>query len=110
MSELGDFLSLARKRKGLTQRELASRVNCVHTYIDKIEKGKQRGSYNILLKIAAALDLPPNLVLARAGFMVAEQRSKYDLGLEDHQFAKLSGVIKRLLLEISPILEKYLVS
>ena len=110
--ELGNYLYEGRKAKGLSQRDLALRTGYSQSYIDKIEKGRQRGSFKALVKIAEALDLSPGSVLQRAalaniGFIDIKDLT---LDLEAHEFAELNPGIKRLLLELAPILKKYIQS
>ena len=110
MSELGNFLKTARERKGLRQIDLAEKVKVSATYIANIERGQQRGGYNTLLKIAKALDLPGESVLRKGGFEVlgVSETEYHPLELEDYQFQKLQPRIKKVLLEIAPILWRHL--
>jgi len=57
---LGRQLKRLRKGKGLTQKELASRVRggLDYTYIGKIERGEQLPSLKILVAIGEVLDVP----------------------------------------------------
>lgn len=106
---LGDLLKKAREAKGLTQAKLGIQIGHSRTYIFKIEAGIQRGSFTTLFKIAKALDLPPDLVLSKAGFNIPkEQSEKLELELEDYQFSKLDPKVKRVLLDIAPIVVKYI--
>lgn len=56
--EIGRRIKRIRVERGLTQKELASKVGIDFTYIGKIERGEQLPSLKILLKIADALSLP----------------------------------------------------
>lgn len=56
--EIGRRVRNIRVERGLTQKELASKVGIDFTYIGKIERGEQLPSLKILLKIAEALSLP----------------------------------------------------
>lgn len=109
MSDLSDFLRITREGKGMRQTDLAAKTGLSDTYIANIERGKQRGAYNTLVKIARALDLPPDRVLSRAGFQVLEvSEGITKLELEDHQFQRLQPPLKKALLEFAPILWKYI--
>ncbi len=57
-AEIGRRIRKIRVERGLTQKELASKVGIDFTYIGKIERGEQLPSLKILLKIAEALSLP----------------------------------------------------
>lgn len=57
-AEIGRRIRKIRVERGLTQKELASKVGIDFTYIGKIERGEQLPSLKILLKIADALSLP----------------------------------------------------
>ena len=57
-AEIGRRVKRIRAERGLTQKELASKVGIDFTYIGKIERGEQLPSLKILLKIAEALSLP----------------------------------------------------
>jgi transcriptional regulator with XRE-family HTH domain len=59
-TSLGRRLKRLRKEKGLTQKELASRVpgGIDYTYIGKIERGEQLPSLKILSAISDVLDVP----------------------------------------------------
>lgn len=56
------FISLlvsARQKQGLTQRELAIRLNKVHSFVAKYEQGERRLDVIEFLDIAEALELNP---------------------------------------------------
>lgn len=67
MVNLGSILKSYRLAHGLTQSELASRLNCDQTYISKVEKGHRTISNIVdLRRIAERLGMPPQaLGLAR---------------------------------------------
>jgi hypothetical protein len=46
---------------------LAEKVKHKDSYITKIETGRNRGSLEVLIKIAQVLDLPPSLILVTRG-------------------------------------------
>lgn len=113
MTEHGLFLVQARKKKGLTLRELSKIVGYNEGYISNIENGRQRGSVQALIKIARALQLPSHLVLEKAGIKligVPTRPSKPGMDLETHQFSKLKPRTKRILLEIGELIEEHLES
>ena len=109
MTEFGEFIKAKRLKEGLTQRELAKRIGCKDSYIGKIEKGRQRGSYRILIKLAEALELPGDIILLKAGLQIASKATKSELNCNDLEFSRLSPRLKTLLLELAEILSKYVV-
>lgn len=58
--DIGHTLKSLRKSRGMTQKDLASRVNggLDYTYIGKIERGEQLPSLKILMGLSAALGVP----------------------------------------------------
>ena len=56
------FISLlvsARQKQGLTQRELATRLNKVHSFVAKYEQGERRLDVIEFLDVATALKVDP---------------------------------------------------
>jgi len=108
--ELGSLLAHARNQKHLTLKELSTQTGISDTYINAIEKGRQRGSYETLRKLALALDLPPESVLQKAGFANTGFVSFDDLNfdLETHAFASLPPKVKKLLLKLVPLINEIL--
>ena len=49
-----------RKKKRLSQTQLAELVDIHRTYVSSIELGKVSVSFDVLFKLAEALDVPPN--------------------------------------------------
>ena len=49
-----------RKKKRLSQTQLAELVDIHRTYVSSIELGKVSVSFDILFKLAEALDIPPS--------------------------------------------------
>jgi len=62
----GQQLAEARKRKGLSQRDLAARVGIQQAHLSKIELGKVDTRLSSLVEIARALDLDVQLVPRQA--------------------------------------------
>lgn len=56
-------LRFQRRKKGLTQAELAKAVGVTTNYISLIEKGKKTPSVKTIQKIALALDVPASSLL-----------------------------------------------
>jgi transcriptional regulator with XRE-family HTH domain len=55
--ELGKIIQAVRTSRNLSRSELAAQLFCDKTAIDKLEVGKYSPSYNLLSRIALALDL-----------------------------------------------------
>lgn len=105
MSELGNLIRSARQSKGLSQRELGDLTGFRNSYIAKIELGRQRGSYFALVKIAAALDIPLNVIAREFGL---NNNHRQNFTPADYQFSKLPPKLKAALLDISEKLEGHI--
>ena len=57
MPTIGERIREARKRAGLSQDELASRINVNRSYLSLVENGKSSPTYEFLEKIASGLNL-----------------------------------------------------
>ena len=110
MTQHGDLIRQIREERRINQRDLAKRVGHSQAYIVKIENGQQRGSYQALAKIAIALDIAPQKVLEKAGFLLYTKYASLDfiLGQPEKDFAQLPPNLKSLVLELAPILYNYL--
>jgi transcriptional regulator with XRE-family HTH domain len=52
MDRFGEKLSVLRKRRGLTLRQLGKMLEVHHTYVSQIEKGKTTPNARMIIKIA----------------------------------------------------------
>ena len=68
-----DNLKALRKEKGITQEELAARLNVVRQTVSKWEKGLSVPDSDLLIKLAEILDVPVSRRFGRAAF--ADQRA-----------------------------------
>jgi transcriptional regulator with XRE-family HTH domain len=66
---LGALIRAQRLMAGLSLRELAVRTNVSNAYLSQIERGLHEPSISVLGAIAAALDVPLESLLARAGLL-----------------------------------------
>lgn len=57
--QFGHNLAHCRRRAGFSQEELGARVSIHRTTVSEIERGKQVARVDMLLKLAAALDIEP---------------------------------------------------
>lgn len=57
--QFGANLAHAREQHGLSQSQLARKVEVVDTYISRIETGRAQPSFQLILALARQLDLPP---------------------------------------------------
>ena len=67
--KISSNIKFARKRAGLTQKQLAAKINKGFSTIQKYELGLTEPSFNILEKIATALDISPGELLGIAPAM-----------------------------------------
>ena len=58
MSRIGDQVKRFRIKFGLSQEELAMRIDCARNTISAIERGKSMPSYGIVEMIATAMGIP----------------------------------------------------
>lgn len=60
---VGENIRFLRKKRGLTQEELAERTNLQQAYIGGVERGERNISMLTLQKIAVGLEVSPEKVL-----------------------------------------------
>lgn len=108
--KLGDLIRRRRRELNMTQMELAKLIGVRDSYITKIEKGRNRGSYLTLAKIAMVLKIAWQDMIDTGEVEIPEltagNESLYPY--LDEQFKKYHPKTKEILYEIAPILEKYL--
>ena len=107
MATLGDLVRKRRRELGMTQAELAGKVGITGSYIAKIEVGYQKCSFEVLDKLAVILSIPLADALAYSipspkAWRISEAIRDYD-----RHFHQFSPAVKNFLLEIAPIVEKY---
>ena len=70
MAELGDFLMAARKRMGLSLREVEEKSGVSNAYISMIESGKRTDPHpNILKKLAEVYHIDISELMSMAGYL-----------------------------------------
>jgi transcriptional regulator with XRE-family HTH domain len=67
LQAFGKQLQALRKDQGLSQEELAERCGLHRTYIGGIERGERNVALLNILRIAAALNIPPTRLLEGLG-------------------------------------------
>jgi transcriptional regulator with XRE-family HTH domain len=95
--EVGQRLRALRQRKGLTQKELASKIQgeVDYSYLGKIERGEQLPSLKMLVLLSHALAVPLSFFFQGLGRDVTARRE----GIESSHEA-LSRQRERLLLHL----------
>lgn len=73
---LGELIRHARTTLDITLRELARRLDVTPSYVSDIENDRRVPSEEVLIRIAAALDLDANDLVARSG-RLASDAEKY---------------------------------
>jgi len=111
MSEHGKLIRRTRERKGLSQDALGRLIGKTGSHIARIELGGQRGSLNVLITIAKALNLDPELIIRKAGFedIKFAPSKPLELDIETLEFINLDANVKKFLLELAPIVTQYMV-
>lgn len=67
MPTIGELIKNARKKQNLTQEDLAELVGTTKSAISYYELNRRLPRYNMLLKIATALDIPQDEINATVG-------------------------------------------
>jgi transcriptional regulator with XRE-family HTH domain len=62
--ELGEKIKTLRKRQGLSQEELAERVEINSTHLSRLETGKYQPSIDVLKRLAEALEVSADHLLS----------------------------------------------
>lgn len=62
--QFGVNVAYARERCGLSQSQLARKVDVVDTYISRIETGRSTPSFGLIVRLAAELDTTPSELFA----------------------------------------------
>lgn len=61
--QIGQNLRTYRKNIGYLQIDVAVAANLNPTYVSRIETGKARITYNLLVKLVRSLHIPPGVLL-----------------------------------------------
>jgi transcriptional regulator with XRE-family HTH domain len=76
---IGGAIKRLRRAAGLTQRELARRLEVDATYLSHLEADRREPSLQLLRKLASQLNVPPGLLIAilMAAELPEEHRATY---------------------------------
>ena len=69
LEAMGAFIRAQRQTAGLSLRDLAGRTHVSNAYLSQIERGLHEPSLSVLRAVAAALGVPVEALLARAGVL-----------------------------------------
>jgi transcriptional regulator with XRE-family HTH domain len=102
MQSLGAFIYKRRKSLGLTQDQLADKVNMDSAYIGRLENGKQIGAASSLVNVARAIDIKPGILLDLLADEIGPEEAELSLRKEesliiqdgDTHYIKLPDVLK----------------
>ena len=70
----GSRIKILRKRRGLTQEQLAEKMNVSTPYIAKIENGKQTGPVELAVEFSEFFDVSLDYLLIGKGDFAEEQK------------------------------------
>jgi transcriptional regulator with XRE-family HTH domain len=105
-TSIGESVLRARKSKGMTQLELAKRLNLNRVAISSIENGQQNISIVVLAIIAKVLDLPVVEMLPpryRETFCGPDKQNR---GLTESELSRLRQTVLRSSLDEGNVSEK----
>lgn len=69
VNDFGAWVRGLREADGLTQVELAARMNVAQTIVSRVEAGKLEPTERVCVAFARAMDMPTEMVLRRAGYV-----------------------------------------
>jgi putative transcriptional regulator len=68
LKALGERIVELREKKGISQNELARKLETFNTAIRRIERGEVNSTINMLRKVASVLDIPITKLIDIKGF------------------------------------------
>ena len=77
--QIGERIRAARQARGISLRQLASRVGLHFSHLSKIENGRDTVGKNALIRIAEELDVDADLMLSEAGHQAMPYRIVGDI-------------------------------
>ena len=95
MSTFGQKLRELRRSKGVTQRELAGKVDVDFSYISKIENDRlPPPAADTIIRICEALSIPPDKLLAMTGKMPSQVKQMVGTSSSALQFMRQAQSMK----------------
>ena len=81
-TDLARRLREARRKRGLTQAELAEKAGMTRTALVTVERGKQRLAVHHLVALASALEIEPAMLLPKSGDLAERvEQAVHEAGL-----------------------------
>ncbi|MCD8382392.1 MAG: helix-turn-helix domain-containing protein [Clostridiales bacterium] len=109
-NKIGKFIASCRKEKGLTQMQLAERLNISNRAVSKWETGKSMPDVSVMQKLCSELDISVNDLLSGERIPMEDYRDKAEENLlELQQENLLERAIKRLINSGIPPVLQYLI-
>ena len=97
--KLGENIRLYRKKRGMTQEQLAEKVNLSTVYIGYVENGKKQIGLQALVNVANALEASVDeLIGTKSSAFYGEP--KFDLKRSEKQKYELADKITKAVIEI----------
>lgn len=91
MIDFGERLKILRISKGLTQEQLARRLNLTKSVVSAYELGMRKPSINIVIKIAAIFGVTTDYLLG------VDEKQRFDLsGLSEAEISLVRNLINTL--------------
>lgn len=100
MNPLGKYLTSELKNKHWDQVDLAHAVDISEATISRIISGQRKPSFKLCNAISKALDLPPELVLEKAGLIPKKKKQTDMVTTITHKVSMLSEKDQKVILKI----------
>lgn len=97
---IGTFIATCRKDKGLTQMQLAEKLNITNRAVSKWETGKSLPDASIMLDLCKILDITVNELLSGERIPMEEYQQKAEQNLVDLQQKKMQAQMSLLKVEL----------
>lgn len=97
---IGTFIAACRKDKGLTQMQLAEKLNITNRAVSKWETGKSLPDASIMLDLCTILGITVNELLSGERIPMEEYQQKAEQNLVDLQQKKMQAQMSLLKVEL----------
>lgn len=91
LQALGSFIRSQRQLADLSLREMGDLAKISNAYLSQVERGLHQPSVRVLRSIAAALGVPPDVLLAQAGLVTPPSASEQAAGTSPAQPPPAAG-------------------